>query len=146
RGFAFRTPPGFEGGSLLPGFRWDRMTLRNATYFASGYRFAYDRGNERLDVMPGAAVGRALADMERSPLRAEAMSRLLSIAGVDRLITYGGISAPGLSEAARLEGESNVSVVVMKNSAALPRVFIASDIEVIPDLGAALRRLDDESF
>jgi len=145
-GFAFRTPTAPHADSLIWGFRWDRMTLRNATYFPSGLRFAYDRGNERLDVMPGAAIARALAGAGSGQVRPEAISRLLSLAGVDRLITYGGIEAPGLAGAARLEGESNISVVVMKNAGALPRAWIAPRSEVIPDLGAALRRLDDPSF
>ncbi|HZI94095.1 MAG TPA: YfhO family protein, partial [Patescibacteria group bacterium] len=146
KGFAYRTPAGHEADSLEGGFRWDRMTLRNATYFPSGYRFAFDRGNERLDVIPGATIGKALSESEKNPIRPEAMSRLLCLAGVDRIITYGGLDAPGLSEAGRLEGQSNISVVVMKNGAALPRARIAHQHEVIFSMGAALRRLDDPSF
>jgi len=155
KGFAFRAQPGPEPDSLRWGFRWDRMTLRNATYFPLGYRFAFDRGNERLDVMPGAAVARLLATQGheehdghegRAGARPEALARLLSLAGVDRIICYGGLDVPGFAEAARLEGESNIPVVVMKSTAALPRVFIVHRREVIPEPGEALRRLDDMSF
>ncbi len=146
RGFAFRAPPGPEPDSLRWGFRWDRMTLRNATYFPLGYRFAFDRGNERLDVMPGAAVAGMLATQDNEGARPEALARMLSLAGVDRVVCYGGLDIPGFAEAERLEGESNIPVVVMKSTAALPRAYIVHRGEVIADLGKALRRLDDTSF
>ena len=107
RGFAYRTPThtGLPADSLAGGFRWDRMTLRNATYFPEGYRFAYDRGNERLDVMPGAALGRMIYEGAGVSTSPDEVSRLLSVAAVDRVITYGGLAGAGLSEAGRLEGE-----------------------------------------
>lgn len=146
KGFAFRAPPGPEPDSLRWGFRWDRMTLRNATYFPLGYRFAFDRGNERLDVMPGAAVARLLATQGNDGARPEALARLLSLAGVDRVVCYGGFDIPGFAQAQRLEEESNIPVVVMKSTAALPRAYIVHRGEVVSDLGEALRRLDDTSF
>jgi hypothetical protein len=145
-GFAFRTPRGDEPDSLRWGFFWDRMTLRNATYLPSGYRFAYDRGNERLDVMPGAAFGRLLYEGEGASIPAQESARLLSVAGVDRVITYGGLEGPGLVEAARLEGESRPPVVVMRNENALPRAYVVSRVEVHPDILRAARRLREPSF
>lgn len=131
RGFAFRTPMEWDSDSLRWGFRWDRMTLRNATYFTSGYRFAFDRGNERLDVMPGALVGRDLYERAGSGSLSGSMARLLSIAGVSRVIAYGEPAAgvPGLVEETRLAGESNIPVVILRNEDALPRAYVVDDIE-----------------
>lgn len=148
KGFAFRTPAGTDlrPDSLAGGFRWDRMTLRNATYFSTGYRFAYDRGNERLDVMPGAALGRMIYEGAGSMVSTSQVSRLLSVAGVDRLITYGGLTGAGLTEAGRLEGESNVPVVVMRVETALPRAYVVRHVEVHADIIRAAKRLREESF
>jgi hypothetical protein len=145
-GFAFRRHEADEPDSLRWGFLWDRMTLRNATYFTTGYRFAWDRGNERLDVMPGAAIGKLLYEGAGSSMPPAQTARLLSVAGVDRLITYGGLSAPGLSEGARLEGESRPPVVVMRSDKALPRAYVVSRIEIHPDILRAAKRLREPSF
>ena len=148
RGFAYRTPTdaGLPPDSLAGGFRWDRMTLRNATYFTEGYRFAYDRGNERLDVMPGAALGRMIYEGAGVSISLEEVTRLLSVAAVDRVITYGGLSGAGLIEAGRLEGESNIPVVVMRNEAALPRAYFVSQVEVHADIMRATKRLREPGF
>jgi hypothetical protein len=47
---------------------------------------------------------------------------------------------------ARLEGRSNFPVVVMRNVAALPRVYSVTAAEVIPDTTGALRRLREATF
>lgn len=143
-GFAFRTPQGERADSLEWGFRWDRMTLRNATYFPMSLRFAYDRGNERLDINPGAELGKLL--YEKTGLTPQERIRLLSVAAVGNLITYGGSDLPGLVEIARLEGESNIPVVLMRNPAALPRVQVVTRAEVQPDPDLAIGRLRDPSF
>jgi len=148
RGFAFRRPVGSEGQDqpLVSGFLWDRMTLRNATYFDEGLRFAYDRGNERLDIMPGAAFGKLLYERAGEDLDPVQTGRLLSLAGVDRVIAYGGLDAPALQEESRLEGRSNVPVVLLRNGLALPRAYLATQVEIRPDLIAAMSRMRDPSF
>ena len=148
RGFAYRTPTntGLPPDSLAGGFRWDRMTLRNATYFSEGYQFAYDRGNERLDVMPGAALARMIYEGAGVSISPEEVTRLLTVAAVDRVITYGGLPGAGLTEAGRLEGESNVPVVVMRNEATLPRAYFVSKVEVHPDIVRAAKRLREPDF
>jgi len=146
RGFAFRTPMEWDSDSLRWGFRWDRMTLRNATYFSTGYRFAFDRGNERLDVMPGAAVGKDLYDRAGAGTMSPAMVRMLSLAGVDRVIVYGENGAAGLVEETRLAGESNIPVVILRNENALPRAYVVHEVESISDRDATLERLLDPGF
>ena len=146
RGFAFRTPMEWDSDSLRWGFRWDRMTLRNATYFSTGYRFAFDRGNERLDVMPGAAVGKDLYDSAGAGPMSPAMVRMLTLAGVDRVIVYGENGAAGLVEETRLAGESNIPVVILRNENALPRAYVVHEVESISDRDATLERLLDPGF
>ncbi len=145
-GFAYRTPAGVRGGSLEAGFRWDRDSLRNATYFPLGIRFAFDRGNERLDVMPGAAAGRELAQSARDPAATDGALRLLSLAGVDRIITYGGLQHAGVAEIRRLEGSSNIPLVVLANRGALPRAYIVAAHEVVAGDAAALKRVREPAF
>ena len=146
RGFAFRTPMEWDSDSLRWGFRWDRMTLRNATYFSTGYRFAFDRGNERLDVMPGAAVGRDLYDRAGAGTMSPEMVRMLSLAGVDRVIVYGENGAAGLVEETRLAGESNIPVVILRNENALPRAYVVHEVESISGPDEALERVLDPGF
>ncbi len=143
-GFAYRTPFEWDSDSLRWGFRWDRMTLRHATYFTTGRRFAFDRGNERLDVVPGAMIGRRLYE-NAARLTPEA-ARLLALASVDRVITYGDAAVEGLREEARLEGESNIPVVVLRNESALPRAFIVHQVETQPDPARAIARMLDPSI
>jgi hypothetical protein len=92
------------------------------------------------------AAGRELARTAHEPAAAASTGRLLSLAGVDRVVTYGGLENAGLTEAGRLEGESNVPVVVMANPDALPRAYLVEDFEVIPDEQAALRRVREPGF
>ena len=146
QGFAFRTPAARDPSSLRWGFRWDRMTLRNATYFPERVDFAYDRGNERLDVMPGASVGRLLYENAGSSLPASETARLLFVAGVSHVISYGDLGGPGFSEAGRLEGESVPPVVLLRSAASLPRAYFVERAEVEPDAVRALRRLRSSSF
>lgn len=148
RGFAFRTPMEWDSDSLRWGFRWDRMTLRNATYFTSGYRFAFDRGNERLDVMPGALVGKDLYERAGAGSVSDSMARVLSIAGVNRVITYGepAADAPGLVEETRLAGESNIPVVILRNEDALSRAYIVDDVEYSAGFDEAMKKLMDPGF
>ncbi len=146
RGFAYRAPSAVDADSLEWGFRWDRMTLRNATYFPQKVRFAYDRGNERLDVMPGAAVGRLLYEQTGGSLAPEETERLLSVAAVGQFITYGGLGVSRFPETGRLEGRSNIPVVVMQNAAVLPRAYTVTGAEVVPDTASALRRLRETTF
>jgi len=148
KGFAFRSPvaEGIDPASLASGFLWDRFTLRNATYFPERIRFAYDRGNERLDVMPGAALGRLLYEEAGAALPPEQASRLLSLASVGQAITYGGLSLPGFDPAGRLEGRSSVPLVILGNTAPLPRAYVASRVEIRPEIDRALDRLRDPSF
>lgn len=146
RGFAFKAPQDPDADSLVWGFRWDRMTLRNATYFDTGLRFAFDRGNERLDVMPAAGVARRLAaSVERREDLAQT-ARLLSLAGVDRAVVYGDTALPGFHEAARLEGSSIPPVVILRNESFLPRARIVRDAETVASPEEALRRLRDADF
>ena len=121
------------------------MTLRNATYFPQRFRFAYDRGNERLDVTPGAAIGKILYEGGDAIEPAERV-RLLSLAGVDRVIAYGGDGVAGLVEAARLVGESNIPVVILRNDDALPRAHVVHRVEIRADPEAAFGRLRDADF
>jgi len=148
KGFAFRTPlaPWLDPGSLASGFLWDRYTLRNATYFPERLRFAYDRGNERLDVMPGAALGKVLYEEAGGALPPDRAARLLTVAGVGSAITYGGLTIPGFTPAGKLEGLSNVAVVVMSDPAPLPRAYVASRVEIRPEIERALERLRDPTF
>jgi hypothetical protein len=145
RGFAFRTPEGPGRDSLAPGFLWDRMTLRNATSFPLGVRHAYDRGNERLDIMPGAAVGRLLAERAAAGRLEESDARLLAVAGVGSVVHYG--AAPqGWTETSRLEGESNIPVTILSVPRPLPRVLAVLGAEIQPEPDRALRRLQDPGF
>ena len=148
RGFAFRTPMEWDSDSLRWGFRWDRMTLRNATYFTSGYRFAFDRGNERLDVMPGALVGKDLYERAGTGSVSDSMARVLSIAGVNRVITYGepAADAPGLVEETRLAGESNIPVVILRNEDALSRAYVVDQVEYSAGFDEAMKKLMDPGF
>jgi hypothetical protein len=146
RGFAFRTPEGKEGDSLVWGFLWDRMTLRNATAFPSGVRFAYDRGNERLDVLPGAILGRRLADDAAEGTLTGPDVRLLAAAGVDRVLAYGDAGAGGLSEVGRMEGRSNMPVRLLAVPSTVPRAHAVTRAEVQPEIDRALMRLQDPAF
>lgn len=145
KGFGYLTPPVDDGDSLRWGFYWDRMTLRNMTYLPHRYAFAYDRGTERLDVMPQSALAKAMQS-DSPPMPPETIARLLSVAAVDRVITYGGLDAPGLHEAGRLEGRSNIPVVVMRNANVLARARLVGRVEVHPDLLRATARLREASF
>jgi hypothetical protein len=145
RGFAFRTPPGPGGDSLVWGFLWDRMTLRNATSFPLGVRHAYDRGNERLDILPGAVVGRLLAEKAGAGPLTEAEARLLAVAGVGRVVHYGD-PPDGWIESARLEGESNIPVTILSVPRPVPRALAVTRAEVQPEADRAVRRLQDPDF
>lgn len=145
RGFAFRTPAAADADSLRWGFRWDRMTMRNATYFPAGPAFAYDRGNERLDVLPGASVGRLLYE-GGGAMPSGQIERLLTVAGVDRVISYGRSDLPSFAEAGRLEGESSAPVVVSSHSRPMPRAWLAGEVEIHPDPLRAMARLKEPDF
>ncbi len=148
KGFAFRSPLAswVDPGSLVSGFLWDRYTLRNATYFPERLRFAYDRGNERLDVMPGAALGKLLYEEAGGALPPERAARLLTVAGVGSAITYGGLPLPGFVPDGKLEGLSSVPVVMMSDPAPLPRAYVAIRVEIRPEMDRALARLREPSF
>jgi hypothetical protein len=146
KGFAYRTPPGPNGDALMWGFLWDRMTLRNATGFPYGVRFAFDRGNERLDALPGAALGRTLSDRASHAAISEEDVRLMSLAGVDRIVIYGDAAPPQLPEVGRLEGQSSVPVRVLALPDPVPRAHAVLATEVQPETDRAVRRLLDPAF
>ena len=145
-GFAYRTPMEWDADSLRWGFRWDRMTLRNATYFTTGRRFAFDRGNERLDVMPGALLGRMLYDSAGGSGLTPEELRLLSLAGVDRIIAYEEVAGAGMSVHAEMTGQSNPPVHILRNDQALPRAYVVHQVEIRPDDRQAMHRLLSPAF
>ncbi|MGH9866826.1 MAG: YfhO family protein, partial [Candidatus Polarisedimenticolia bacterium] len=145
-GFAYRTPAGDEADSLVWGFLWDRMTLRNATAFPLGVSFAFDRGNERLDILPGAALGRDMTERARDEGISPGDLRLLSVGGVDRVLVYGASAPLGVPEVGRLEGRSNMPVRLLAVPGAVPRARAVTRFEVQPETDRALKRLQDPEF
>jgi len=131
RVFRFDRPARFavlnRTGSLADGHQWDRRSLGRSSASEFRIALAYDRSTDRLDP---AGQDAALALLLDRP--AETQARFWGLASVRWVLAYAPLDAPGLALVDKVEGESNVPLLLYENTRCLPRVRMTSNLRSYP--------------
>jgi len=114
-------------GTLADGHQWDRRSLGRASASEFGVALAFDRSTDRLDP---AGQDAALGFFSGRPPAIQA--RFWSLASVRWVLAYAPLDAPGLTLVDRVEGESNVPLLLYENAGCLPRARMTSSLRSYP--------------
>jgi len=131
RVFRFDRPARFavlnRTGTLADGHQWDRRSLGRSSASEFGVPLAYDRSTDRLDP---AGQDAALGFLTSGS--AETQARFWSLSSVRLVYAYEPLDAPGLRLVDKVEGESNVPLLLYENARCLPRARMTSNLRSYP--------------